>query len=76
MFQQCLLQNGNTLRTSFLPRKFAVIGMLLRLRDRNGAWEDGWVVQRKFALVEAAPDARRSVRQHEKSTGDALPRLR
>gem|GEM_PF-6231989 len=75
MFQQCLLQNRNVILTSFLPKKFAVVGMSLRLRDSNGTWENGWVVKRKFTAVEAAPDPRRSVRQHEKTTGDSLPRL-
>lgn len=74
MFQQCLLQNENAVLTSFLPLKFAVVGMLLRLKNSDGVWEDGWIVKRKFSRVEAAPDPRRSFRQHEQSTGDSLRR--
>ena len=41
---QCKLRRGTSITTSWLPQRYAVPGKHLRLRDEQGAWEDGWEV--------------------------------
>jgi hypothetical protein len=46
---QCLLRNGNLERTSFLPTQFAVAGKILKLKDDEGEWKDGWKVEKVYS---------------------------
>ena len=69
MYRQCLLRRGATSQVSFIPAKFARRGALLRLRGENG-----WTVGEVYQTVDVAIDLHKSVRQHEKHTGDSLPR--
>jgi hypothetical protein len=59
-YRQCHLQQQGKVRweqTSFIPEPYCVIGKILKLRDDDGNWSDGWKVmtagERKAArLVE------------------------
>lgn len=44
-YTQCKLKNSatNVITVSWIPKKFAVKGRFLRLKD-NGTWTDGWEV--------------------------------
>jgi hypothetical protein len=49
-FQQCRLrrqvQGGCEERMTWLPEQFAVVGSVVKLRNRRrGTWTDGWVVE-------------------------------
>jgi hypothetical protein len=54
-YHQCILHKdipkGTKTTTTFLPEKFAVLEKVIKLKDNNGDWEDGWVV--KFARYDA-----------------------
>jgi len=56
--RQCILEkcsgNGSLRLTAWLPLKFAVKGKVVRLRDKDGNWSDGWMVKETFACASAA----------------------
>jgi hypothetical protein len=43
-YNQCRLQKGNVIQTSWLPREFAVAGRYVKLKEEGGLWDDGWQV--------------------------------
>lgn len=60
--------------TTWLPSKYAVAGVVLRLLN-GGDWEDGWIVDSVApALRDEAdlPDPPRDFRRHKRGTGDSL----
>jgi hypothetical protein len=75
-YTQCLLQKGEAYQTSWIPSKFAVVGMVLKIKDDADRWVNGWVVQAAYSEVEDEdlPDYRRAIRNHRKRTGDSLPK--
>jgi len=42
--KQCRLKRGSSFTNSWLPAKFAKVGKVLGLKDEQGNWEEGWVV--------------------------------
>lgn len=60
-YRQCRLYRktgaGEMQQMSWIPSKFAVEGKILKLKDADGVWEDGWRV--------------RSVGPHEKTEQEA-----
>lgn len=69
-YRQCALEHGRFSMVSWIPKKFAVAGKVLRLR-RNGAWEDGWRVTHVGAERIGAPHVPGLVRRHKRATGDS-----
>jgi hypothetical protein len=61
---------------SYLPIQFAKPNRVVRLKDANDQWEDGWRVVRIGAAVEKEqlPDVHRKIKSHRKRTGDSLRR--
>jgi hypothetical protein len=49
VYRQCRLvkriPNGECIQMSWLPSEFAREGRILKLRDDEGNWDDGWVVR-------------------------------
>ncbi len=41
---QCGLVKGCLYQVSFLPSRHAVKGNVVKLREENGVWNDGWKV--------------------------------
>ena len=79
MYAQCSLTkelpNGGLAKlVSFIPIKWAVVGKRLRLKDSEGVWTEGWVVESVGSVVaeELLPDPHKAVKQHRKNTGDSL----
>ena len=79
LYKQCRLskknQSGNeTWQVSYIPAKFAVVGKILKLKDNNGEWDDGWKVISAGVPVEEKllPDYRKQIREHRKNTGDSM----
>lgn len=60
--------------TTFLPSKFAVMGGVVKLRNEDGDWDDGWVVKSVGATVneDFLPDSHKAIKEHRKKTGDSL----
>lgn len=77
-YRQCELEKAEESATrtmvSFLPEKFAAVGTVLKLKDDDGNWSDGWIVKSAGQLTDEPPDWRKEVRAHRKTTGDSLPR--
>lgn len=46
LYAQCHLEKGNLTQVSWIPKPYAVVGSVLKLKDDNGVWENGWVVKR------------------------------
>ena len=40
----CHAGGGKTQQTAWLPKRYAVEGGILELRDNDGIWTDGWEV--------------------------------
>jgi hypothetical protein len=49
-YRQCKLVNRKSAQTAWIPERFAVMNMVLRLRINN-IWEDGWKVVEVWQLV-------------------------
>lgn len=82
-YVQCAMKRavagGSVRTTSYIPQQFAKLGRVLMLKDELDRWVDGWVVECVGHLVvdaADAPDYRKAIRNHRKSTGDSQPRLR
>lgn len=79
-YQQCTmrrpLDEGSVVTTSYIPQRFAKVGEVLKLKDKD-AWVDGWIVEKVGeSIIESAelPDYRKAIRHHRKLTGDSNPR--
>ena len=82
-YVQCTLKRvtraGVAWTTTFIPRQFAILGRCLKLRDESDQGVDGWIVTSADSIqVDGAdaPDYRKAIRLHRKSTGDSQPRNR
>ena len=80
-YRQCTLRKRPSPATcveyvSFIPSSYANRGAVLKVKQPDGAWDDGWVVAHVGVGLAASdlPDAHRDIRRHRQATGDALPR--
>lgn len=81
-YVQCAMRRsiagGSEQTTSYIPAQFAKVGRVLKLREEDGHWVDGWVVENVCDVSvesDSVPDYRKAIRNHRKSTGDSTPRL-
>ena len=80
-YKQCTMRRpiakGSVVTTSFIPQQYAKLGKVLKLKDHDDLWVDGWVVEKVgVSVVDACdlPDYRKAIRNHRKSTGDSSRR--
>ena len=81
-YKQCRMRKDNkngsySEQVSYIPEPYCVLNKVLKLKDENGNWDNGWVVtQVNESRVEDSklPDYRQNVRNHRKATGDSLPK--
>ena len=49
LYRQCRLvkkiRDGEMIQTSYIPEEFAKYARVVKLRDEDGAWDDGWVIR-------------------------------
>jgi hypothetical protein len=49
LYRQCRLvkkvRDGEAIQTSYLPAEFAREGRIVKLREEDGGWDDGWVIR-------------------------------
>lgn len=49
LYRQCRLvkkiRGGEAIQTSYLPAEFARVGRVVKVREPDGAWDDGWVIR-------------------------------
>ena len=81
-YVQCAMRRniagGSVQTTSYIPQEFAKVGRVLRLKDDNVGWVDGWVVECVGDVIvegDGLPDSHKAIKNHRKSTGDSTPRL-
>lgn len=75
VYCQCRLvksiPTGELVQMSYIPERFARLGKVLRLRDDERTWSDGWRVQLVGnAIVEDDLDARTNASRHYRCTKD------
>jgi len=78
---QCTLQkrtpNSRITQIAWIPEKFVIKDKVLKIRDQNDEWDDGWVVMSDGGArkeEKQLPDYRSMIRGHRRKTGDALPK--
>ena len=77
-YRQCRLvkttPKGECVQVSWIPEPYAATGRVLKLRDRDGVWDDGWRVlgagERRLKADEV-PDFHELSKAHLRATGDA-----
>ncbi len=81
-YRQCTLykpcgKQSRKVMVSYIPEKFAQVGGVLKLKQDDDTWDDGWIVEAVGARVEEAdlPDPHKEIKSHRKATGDALPKM-
>jgi len=49
LYRQCRLgkkiRDGESIQTSYIPAEFAKEGRIVKLREDDGGWDDGWVIR-------------------------------
>jgi hypothetical protein len=80
-YRQCKLRKINksgtyTEQTSYIPEPFCVTGKVLKLKDSNDNWENGWIVlfASSNAILEP-PNWHKEIKNHRKHTGDAMEKV-
>lgn len=79
-YSQCSLYRntpeGKSKQTTYIPAKFAVVDKVLRLKNDEDVWENGWVVESTGTPIEEEllPDFHKAIRGHRKATGDSMAR--
>jgi len=68
-YVQCKLKRGNQGTYSWLPKSFAIVGKVLKLKEGE-EWEDGWVVEEAWQEKPAAQviAASQLYKKHRKGT--------
>lgn len=62
-------------QVSYIPEPYCVVGKVLKLRDEEGNWEDGWIVKTASSYrfpEQSVPDSHRDIKGHRKRTGDSI----
>jgi len=81
-YKQCTLRktlNPTTTRTqvAWIPEKYASEGKVIKIRNEDDQWDDGWVVLSNGDTKRSEkqlPDYHAMIKGHRKKTGDALPK--
>jgi hypothetical protein len=67
MYKQCRMERvigtSKEVRTSWIPEKFAVENKIVKIRERDDSWSDGWKVT--SASGEALPEKLVVHRSHD-----------
>lgn len=77
-YKQCKLEKKVGVSThtqvSFIPKEFAVLGRVIKLKQDDDTWDDGWKVVSVGSEESDAIDYRKRIRSHRNATGDSLPK--
>ncbi len=82
-YRQCHLEKptseGTSHQTSWIPEKFAVQDKILKLKDADGNWDNGWIVKTVGTSRredDDLPDSHSEIKGHRKATGDSMPKAK
>ena len=77
-YRQCRLIKrtlvGQLIQLSWIPEPHATVGKMVRLREEDGSWNDGWLVSEAGThrlTGDQLPDYHQISRAHLRATGDA-----
>lgn len=77
-YRQCRLvkrtATGELALVSWIPEPYAAAGRVVKLREEDGSWDDGWLVQeagRNRFTADQLPDFHQLSKAHLRATGDA-----
>lgn len=61
-------------QVSWIPTKYASLGRIVKLKNDQGEWEDGWTITSvgEKTPENVIPDIHAGIKAHRKSTGDSL----
>ena len=79
LYKQCRLVRDIGTKTqmtvSYLPVKFAKTDNIVKLKNEQEEWSDGWRILSVFGkATDEPPDVKKIIRNHRINTGDALPK--
>ena len=82
-YRQCRLvkrtATGELAQVSWLPEPYTSAGRVVKLRDDDGAWDDGWVIRSagpNRLAADQLPDFHELSKAHRRATGDADTRAK
>jgi hypothetical protein len=77
LYTQCRLvkkiRDGESIQTSYIPSEFAKEGRIVKIRDDDGGWDDGWVIRNVGGSLteEQLTDLERAHRRFEREMSKA-----
>jgi hypothetical protein len=77
LYRQCRLvkkiRDGESIQTSYIPAEFARVGRVVKVREEDGAWDDGWVIRLVGGSItaEQLTELERAHRRFERETTKA-----
>lgn len=75
MYRQCRLENKDGRQTiSWLPEKFSKQDQIIKLKNDDGSWDNGWKVTvpgKELVQGKNLPDYHSEIKAHLRATGDA-----
>lgn len=78
-YKQCSIERREGKSTisqvAWIPKKFSTVGGVIKIKNDDDTWTDGWVVKSvgSSELEERdLPDSHQGIKGHRKRTGDAL----
>jgi hypothetical protein len=83
LYKQCrLVKTDEKTQSTFterawIPQQFAKLMKVLKIKQTDGTWDDGWVVDHvgTMALKQSQlPDPHLTIKRHRRNTGDSLPK--
>lgn len=59
---------------SYIPQKYSKINAVVKIKNENGEWENGYVVKAVGEAIEEdlLPDRHEEIKAHRRATGDSL----
>jgi hypothetical protein len=74
LYTQCRLvkkiRDGESIQMSYIPSEFAKEGRIVKIRDEEGGWDDGWVIRNVGGSLteEQLAELERAYRRFERET--------
>lgn len=63
---QCSLTKGPLEMVSWIPSEVAKVGNLVRLKDTEGIWTEGWQVRKVYATMDS-PECRERSQDYKRT---------
>lgn len=80
-YSQCTLEkpttSGTLRRVSYIPSKFAVLNKIIKVKEDDDTWNDGWTVTSVGNKVseDLLPDSHAMIKSHRNATGDSMKKV-